>query len=141
MAVDGATEATVCIGDVFQFQQAVIQVSQPRQPCWKPARRHGIKDLALRTQQSGRTGWYFRVLQDGHVRGDAELVLLERPTPDWTIAVCNQVMHEKTKDLQLAYNLAQHPYLAQSWKRTLNSRIGGKQSSADMRLYGKNLES
>jgi len=36
--VEGQTEETVCIGDTYRVGDAVVQVSQPRQPCWKPAR-------------------------------------------------------------------------------------------------------
>jgi len=135
MAVDRATEDQVCLGDVYQFHHAIIQVSQPRQPCWKPARRFQVKDLALQTQQSGRTGWYFRVLQEGYVMANIELVLIERPTPRWTIDFCNQVMHQNTQDLDLASELARHPHLSESWKGTLNNRIKGRIASADTRLH------
>ena len=70
----GLTEKAVCIGDTFRIGGAVVQVSQPRQPCWRPARRWRIKDLALRIQKSGRTGWYLRVLQEGYVQSGSEMV-------------------------------------------------------------------
>jgi len=54
-----------------------IQVSQPRQPCWKLSRRWRIKDLALQVQQTGRTGWYFRVLKAGYVESNLSLILVE----------------------------------------------------------------
>ncbi len=55
----------------------MIQVSQPRQPCWKPARRFKRKELALLIQNTGKTGWYFRVLQEGTVQEGDKLILLE----------------------------------------------------------------
>ena len=62
------TEADVCIGDIWQIGDVVrVQVSQPRQPCWKLARRWKIKTLALQVQQTGRSGWYYRVLTKGAV--------------------------------------------------------------------------
>ena len=65
--IDGLAEPDVCIGDVWKIGTAVVQVSQPRQPCWKLARRWKIKTLTLQVQQTGRTGWYFRVLTEGVV--------------------------------------------------------------------------
>ena len=66
LTVEGLTEADVCIGDIWNVGYgATVQVSQPRQPCWKLARRWRIKTLALQVQESGRTGWYFRVLIEG----------------------------------------------------------------------------
>lgn len=77
--ITGLTEADVCIGDIWQVgDEAVLEVSQPRQPCWKLARRWRIKSLALDVQQTGRTGWYFRVLTEGIVAAGMRLVLLFR---------------------------------------------------------------
>ena len=67
--VDGLTEADVCIGDTWRVgEDVLVQVSQPRQPCWKLARRWQRKTLALEVQESGKTGWYFRVLEEGTVQ-------------------------------------------------------------------------
>ncbi len=74
-------ESTVCIGDVFKIGESLVQVSQPRQPCWKLARRWRVKDLAVQVQKTGRTGWYLRVLREGRVQAGANLILIERPCP------------------------------------------------------------
>ncbi|WP_343221443.1 MOSC domain-containing protein [Ornithinibacillus massiliensis] len=129
LAVADMDEYTVCIGDTYQFGEAVIQVSQPRKPCWKPARRHQTMDLAMRIQKTGRTGWYFRVLQEGFVKAGAELALLERPHIEWSIANCNEVMYEKKNDLELAKKLVKCHLLADSWKQPLVKRLEGKASS------------
>ncbi|WP_229683111.1 MOSC domain-containing protein [Virgibacillus oceani] len=140
LAVEHMDEHSVCIGDTYQFGEAVIQVSQPRQPCWKPARRFRVMDFALRIQKSGRTGWYFRVMKVGYVQGGLELTLLERPYSQWTIAKCNEVMHVKKNDLKLAEELAACGMLAENWKRTLHKRIAGKKSSIEKRVYGPNKD-
>jgi len=114
LVIDDADEFSVFIGDTYQFGDAIIQVSQPRQPCWKPARRFKVLDLALRIQNSGRTGWYFRVLKEGMVEADSELKLMERPYPQWSIAACNEVMHVHKDDLNLAYELASCTLLAKN---------------------------
>lgn len=133
-------EFTVCIGDTYKIGDAVIQVSQPRQPCWKPARRFGVIDLALRIQNSGRTGWYFRVLQEGDVISGIDLELIERPYPQWSIAACNEVMHMYKDDLRLADDLASCDLLATNWKRTLNKRLRGQTSNIAKRVFGLNKE-
>lgn len=140
MAVDHMDEHSICIGDTYRFGDAVIQVSQPRQPCWKPARRFRRIDFALQIQNSGKTGWYFRVLKEGFVKGGLELSLLEQPYPQWTIAKCNEVMHVKKNDLKLAQELASCKFLAESWKQTLKKRLAGEMSSIDNRIYGPNKE-
>lgn len=133
-------EFSVCIGDTYRFGEAVIQVSQPRQPCWKPARRYRRKDLALKIQNSGKTGWYFRVLQEGAVREKLDLELMDRPYPKWTIAACNEVMHLYKDNLRLADDLAACELLADSWRQTLKKRLRGIESSVKERVLGPNAD-
>ena len=138
LSIINATENEICIGDIYQFCSAVVQVSQPRQPCWRPARRFRVKDLALQIQQTGRTGWYFRVLQEGSVRGNSTMALLERPEPNWTIARCNDIMHHDKDNLEASAALAAVPTLSLNWKATLQKRLAGKQSHLEPRVFGPN---
>ena len=134
------TEADVCVGDSWQVgEDVVLQVSQPRQPCWKLARRWRIKTLALQVQETGRTGWYFRVLKVGVVNASMPLVLIDRPHPAWTIARANQVMHVDKQDFAAAAELAELPTLAASWQVTLRRRVeASDQPDAAKRLVGPN---
>lgn len=120
LTVLGLLEPDVCIGDTFTVGDVVAQVSQPRQPCWKLARKWRIKDLTARAVATGRTGWYFRVLQEGRVTSGDRLILRDRPHPTWTIATANLVMHQRQGD---ASALASLDELSESWKRTLHARI------------------
>lgn len=121
--LQGLTEDDVCIGDVFTVGTAVVQVSQPRQPCWKLARRWQRKDLALQVEQTGFTGWYFRVLQEGVVEANAALHLRERPFPEWTITTANHIMHHERDNRTAADHLSRCPLLSASWQRTLRQRV------------------
>ncbi|MES2573177.1 MAG: MOSC domain-containing protein [Verrucomicrobiota bacterium] len=119
---EGAVEAGVCIGDIFRCGTALLQISQPRQPCWKLARRWRIKDLAAKVERTGRTGWYFRVLEEGHVEPGTALDLLERLHPQWTVAAANDVMHQRKTDWEAARHLAACADLSESWKVSLARR-------------------
>lgn len=133
-------ESEVCLGDIFEVGEALVQVSQPRQPCWKLARRWRRKDLALRVQESGRTGWYFRVIREGTIQAGACLRLVERPCPEWTVASANNIMHHRTDDLQAAQALAECQALAVRWRETLMKRVETRTvGSSTARLYGPNL--
>ena len=121
--VQGLTEASVCLGDVFQVGAARVQVSQPRQPCWKQARRYAMNDLVVRIVRTGRTGWYLRVLAEGLVEAGDVMTLLERPHPEWTIERANQVMHVAKTNRELSLELADCPALAQSWVTSLRKRF------------------
>lgn len=137
--IQGLSESNVCIGDIWEVGEAKVQVTQPRQPCWKLARRWRIKDLALRVQRSGRTGWYLRVLNEGFVATGQPLVLLDRSFPDWTIARANHLMHHDRHNRELAAALAEVDPLSASWKRTLSRRaLDGTQPETSKRLEGEN---
>lgn len=116
------TEADVCIGDVFSVGSAVVQISQPRQPCWKLARRWHIHDLALRLERTGFTGWYFRVLQEGQVDVHQHLQLIDRPCPEWTVAAANRIMHHERKNRAAAERLSLCPFLSSNWQQTMRQR-------------------
>jgi MOSC domain-containing protein YiiM len=138
--IAGQTEADVCIGDVWQIgDRVVVQISQPRQPCWKLARRWRIQLLALQVQQTGRTGWYFRVLNAGLVAPGMPLALVERPHPTWSVARANRTMHEEKHDLPAAAELAAIELLSSSWRTTLARRVEQHINPDDnRRLIGEN---
>lgn len=136
LLVEGATEDAVCVGDTFRCGTARVQVSQPRLPCWKQARRWRVKELPLVTQESGRTGWYFRVLEPGYVQAGDALTLLERPRPEWTVARANRVMHGRPVDRAAAAELAAVPELAESWRAKLAGLARGEPQDPGRRLTG-----
>ena len=115
-----------------------MQLSQPRQPCWKLARRWQIRDLALQVQNTGYTGWYFRVLQEGIVQPGDHLHLLERPYPHLTLDEANRVMHHDKDDWEAIAQLMQCPLLSASWRNSLRRRIN-LHAPADVsdRIYGR----
>ncbi len=75
------------MGDVYRIGEVTVQVSQPRKPCWQLSRRRRIADLAQQVLTNGRSGWYFRVLQEGQVAPGQELRLCDGQRPaQWAIA-------------------------------------------------------
>jgi MOSC domain-containing protein YiiM len=123
LTIEGLDETTVCIGDVYSIGTVRLQVSQPRQPCWKLARRWRMKDLPDRVTSNGRSGWYLRVLTEGTIDSGQSVLLEERPCPEWTVARASQVMHFARDDRQAMAALASLPPLAASWRETLTRRI------------------
>jgi MOSC domain-containing protein YiiM len=117
--VEGMDESTVCLGDVYAIGEARVQVSQPRIPCWKIARRWGIKDLSARVQRTRRTGWYYRVLVEGHVSSGDEIVLLDRPHPDWPVIRASDVIYAKPHSVDAVRALAAVPALAPALSKVL----------------------
>jgi MOSC domain-containing protein YiiM len=84
--MSGLDEEEICIGDTWAVGEAQVQISQPRLPCWKLARRWRLRDLPARVLRATRGGWYFRVLEEGHVERAQTMHLVERPFPDLSVA-------------------------------------------------------
>src|SRR5581483_9340843 len=122
LTIAGLTEADVCIGDVWKIGPVLLAVSQPRQPCWKTARRHGRKDMPARVVETGRSGWYYRVLEEGEIEAGLPVELVERPNPDWSVSRANQVMYSEKEDEMLTLMLAGVLGLSASWQDALLQR-------------------
>ncbi|WP_036633101.1 MOSC domain-containing protein [Paenibacillus massiliensis] len=126
LSLQGALEDDVYIGDIFRIGQAVVQVSQPRQPCFKLAARYDWKELPLRFQSTGYTGYYFRVLEEGEVAQGDSLQLLERPQHPFTVMRANRVKYLEKNDLEQARALMELDALSSSWKDSLYKRVAGE---------------
>lgn len=119
----GWTEATVCLGDVARFGSALLQVSQARQPCFKLNHRFGLPDMARRVQASGRTGWYWRVLESGEARPGDAMRLQDRPLPGWPLARLLHVLYRDTGDRAALEEMAGLEVLAESWRALARRRL------------------
>jgi MOSC domain-containing protein YiiM len=124
--VQRLSEETACIGDTYAIGDAQIQVTGPRYPCWKIERRWGIAGLTDRVAETGRTGWYCRVVREGMIEPGAIITLVERPYPQWTIALTNDFGHFRNKDVATAKALAACPLLIGFWQKLVVRRAMGK---------------
>jgi MOSC domain-containing protein YiiM len=122
LSVSGATEESVCLGDVWRAGTARLQVASPRKPCVKIARYWGRPELLRRVFETGRTGWYLRVLEEGAVEAGDAVELLDRPYPVWTVARAARVAMARRADLSASRELARVSTLPQRWRARL---IGG----------------
>ena len=123
IATDELDEANVCLGDVFRMGQSVVQVSQARSPCAKLNLRFNVPDMVQRVVESGRTGWYYRVLDEGDVCPDSELIRLERPCPHWPLTRLWQVLFGQTLDRAALVELAGLDVLSGNWRERATRRL------------------
>jgi len=129
LTVSELAEDTVCIGDVLAVGSTLLQVSQPRIPCWKIDRRWNTIGLTQRVRETGRTGFYVRVLREGYVRADTALTFVERPHPELTVTLANDVLTGRSADRGSVEALVACPSLATTWRELLAERLSGRQSS------------
>lgn len=121
----GLTEDTLCIGDVLSLGSATVQVSQGRQPCWKLAAHTGEDRMAYLFQKTGRTGWYYRVLDPGHVAPGDAIRLIERPRPGWTVRRVTGARLTRRIERSDAAILAGMPELYAGWREAFAAMAAG----------------
>jgi MOSC domain-containing protein YiiM len=128
VTVQGMTEAEVCIGDIYRLGEAVVQISQPRQPCFKLGMRHDVADLPVKVQTTGFTGYYFRVLEEGTVASGSEVKLLERHPAGITVAYANRIKYHEKKNREGIERILSVKELSDSWRASLISRLASLDS-------------
>lgn len=126
MLVRYMDEYSVCIGDIYEVGGAILQVSQPHLAHWGVSVRMKRDDFAKQMQETGRIGWYFRVLQAGQVQSEDEFILIERPHPEWTIAAAHELLHFNFEKLSRIYELATCSELGLYWRDILQGHLRGK---------------
>jgi MOSC domain-containing protein YiiM len=123
LVIDGAAEADICLGDRWRVGTALLEVSQGRQPCWKLNVRFDVPDMARRVQDSGRSGWYFRVAEPGIVAAGDHGTLIARPHPDWSLARVSHLLYHDRMNRAALSELVAIPGLPESWLRLVEARL------------------
>lgn len=129
LTLRGLLEDEVCIGDVYRIGGAVLQVSQPRYPCFKLSQKHGVKDMPARVLNTGYSGFYFRVLEEGSISADSPVTRLDSQASGITVLEVLRMMKDGRKDEQGLERMLEIDELASSlksqfgtWLATLRSR-------------------
>lgn len=115
----GLTEDIACIGDHYRLGTARVEIAQGRQPCWKQAHRLGDPGVVAAMVASRQCGWYYRVIEEGRVSAGDDLVLLDRPHSEWSVArvIGLLIAGEGTKNKEAVSALAALTVLAENWRK------------------------
>ena len=125
-------EATVCIGDVFQYgsdsDSVQLRIVQPRRPCYKINDQIGqftkVPNIASWISKQGIAGWYFQVVRDGMISANLPVYLTERPYPFATLEKLWQLSNSKDNfALDVIEPWLNIECLEDSWKVVLRKKI------------------
>lgn len=112
LTVIGATETAIRVGDVYRIGEAVVQATQPRQPCYKLAHKLGEPRLVDWVIAARQGGVYFRVLTEGRITTDCAFELVEAHEDRISIAMVNDIIYDRVQDRALIRHLAGMPEFA-----------------------------
>ena len=118
----GGTEDDVCIGDHWLWGDAVLEVCQPRTPCFKLAMHRGRGDMGRLLRQSGRTGWYLRVLQPGRVPVAGPVAVEPHPVGA-TVWAVHEAARAGGAPVEVISAMLGIDALALEWKLALAARL------------------
>ncbi|KAF2735869.1 3-chlorobenzoate-3,4-dioxygenase reductase subunit [Polyplosphaeria fusca] len=134
---DAVDERTVCIGDKISIGDILVEVTEPRAPCFKLNHRFEVKDMAKRAQTLFRTGWFYRILRTGSIRPGDMITLIERPHPEWTVARIQYYLYIEKDNKEAMQEAVELPQLGPPTKRIFTKRIDqGKVEDMEGRISG-----
>jgi MOSC domain-containing protein YiiM len=119
-------ENTVCIGDIHQIGSVVLEVSQPREPCWKIGQKFKHKTFTKYIYDSGQTGWYYRVLQEGTFQVNDEVFLIKQGNQEFSIIQANNILHNINNNKLLANKLVKLDILGEPFRKSLKKKMEKK---------------
>lgn len=125
LTLAGALEDDVCIGDVYRAGDVLLQVSQPRVPCYKLNLKHDKPRLLQWIRVSGLTGFYLRILREGVLEQDMSLTLVERDPAEVSIADINAIYYSRTLDTAAIERALAVPALSDAARAILAKRLNG----------------
>ena len=121
--VEGMLEDDIQIGDVFRVGGALVEVSQPRVPCYKLAIRMGVDGFQNRFLSSGRMGFYFRVLEEGEVGAGDTFELIARDADAMSVRAVNDLLYFDKGNSEATEKALNMPALSHGWKDTFEERL------------------
>lgn len=125
LTVSGLEEGGICVGDVHQAGSALLQVCQPRQPCFKFALRHNNKYLPKAMVRNGFSGWYYRVLRVGQLEAGDKLTLQDRPNPDFPFTRLTEIIYHGKATADEIRRMAELEGLASQWRAHAKTLLAG----------------
>jgi len=115
----GLWEDTLCIGDILRVGSAVLQITQPRMPCYKLQLRFNRDDIIRRFLVSGRSGFYFSVIDPGDVDAGSKVEVLDRDPHGVTVTDIVSLYLGHRRDPELLRRAMNVTSLSKNWKTQL----------------------
>jgi MOSC domain-containing protein YiiM len=123
LTVEGLPESEVRIGDLYRVGTALLEVSQPRTPCFKLGIRMEDDEFPGRFLESLRSGYYLRVVQPGTLRAGEAVRREAQAVESLSIEEVCRLAYFVPADLPTLRKAAELPALSHSWRRQLRQRV------------------
>ncbi|HEY2986456.1 MAG TPA: MOSC domain-containing protein [Candidatus Binatia bacterium] len=119
----GLSESELNVGDKFRVGSAVVRVTEPRMPCYKLGIKFGRPDIVKRFLASGRTGFYFAVLEEGEVGAGDEIQLIEESRDNVKVSDITRLYTSEKHNVSLLRRAIEVEALPESWRGYFRNRL------------------
>lgn len=109
-------ESKVCLGDIYQVGEAVVQISQGKIPCQTISKSNQVETFLDRIVETGYTGYFCRVLREGVVKEGSKMSLLERHSQGVTVLFANQIFFHEQQNKEGIEKILAVKGLAPVWR-------------------------
>lgn len=123
LTIEGLHEARVNIGDIFQIGEAIVQATQPRQPCFKLEFRFNNDRIVRQFIDSGFSGVYVRVLEKGNVKAGDTMKLVDKKD-SLSIQKIYELIYTSEIQKEAVEQAVNDPFIAASCRKDLLKRWG-----------------
>jgi len=123
LTIEGLLESEVNIGDRFRIGSGLLMVTQPRMPCFKLAAKFNRDDIIKRFLDSGRSGFYLTVIEEGDVGAGDAIERIHRDESGVTIAELVKIYTNGTEDRDWLSRAAKHAALAKGWRKHFQKQL------------------
>lgn len=123
LTTSGLAESAVCIGDRFTIGTAEVVVTQPRLPCFKLNLKFDRDDMVKRFLASRRTGFYLRVLREGEVGADDEIIPVHQDENRVSVLDALRLHLHESDSSELRNRALQVEYLSPSWRKQFSEQV------------------
>jgi MOSC domain-containing protein YiiM len=121
--IAGMQESEINIGDKFRVGSALVMVTEPRMPCYKLGIRFGRSDIIKRFLVSGRTGFYFAVLQEGEVGAGDEIELIDQDKHSIKVSDVTRLYAHDRQNINLLRRAIEVEALPENWRGYFRNQL------------------
>ncbi len=129
LTTEGLDEASLFIGDRLKIGSAVLQVAQPRLPCYKLTIRFDRDDMIKRFLHSRRSGFYFSVVEEGEVQAGSVIEIVSRDPNQISVADISNLYFSKEPDPELMRRAAGATALPPAWREDFLAKLQSRKVS------------
>lgn len=126
ITLENCSDSDICIGDIFSCGETLLEVSQPRTPCFVISKVTGIKDLTRTLVQECKTGFLLRTIKEGKISKSDSFNLEKRVNKNYSIEFISKCYLNPVKYEKEVLELLKINSLAQDYKDSLKSRLERK---------------